>query len=116
MLRPFRFRPAGLAKWWGLAPNFSAKRSNLVANRHWRPLPCAPILGVEFPPIMTRCGLYDSDLSVWDDHQAFVLTNNHWYSADAFEMFCEARINVEWSFVRQLMAEAPPLPHGAFAR
>jgi len=65
---------------------------------------------------MIRCGLYDSDLAVWDDVEAHVLTNGRWHWADAFEMFGEARINVERSFICQLIAEAPPLPDGAFAR
>ena len=65
---------------------------------------------------MTRCGLYDSDLAIWDDVKAYVLTNGRWYPADAVEMFCEARINVEGSFLRQLIADAPSLPKGAFAR
>jgi hypothetical protein len=65
---------------------------------------------------MIRCGLYDSDLAVWDDEPAYVLTNGFWYPADACEMICEARINVEVSFLRQLIAEAPPLPDGAYGR
>jgi len=55
-----------------------------------------------------------SDLAVWDDVEAHVLTNGRWHRADAFEMFGEARINVERSFICQLIAEAPPLPDGAF--
>jgi hypothetical protein len=65
---------------------------------------------------MVRYGLYDSDLAIWDDVEAHVLTNGRWYSADAIEMFCEARINVDRSFMRKLKAEAPPLPDGAFQR
>jgi hypothetical protein len=64
---------------------------------------------------MARYGLYDSDLAVWDDVEAYVLTNGRWYPADAVEMFCEARINVDQPFLRQLIAGAPPLPVGAFA-
>lgn len=60
-------------------------------------------------------GLFDSDLAVWDDSKAFVLTNGRWYEHEAFQMWHEARINVERSFLRQLLAEAPPLPDSAFA-
>jgi hypothetical protein len=57
----------------------------------------------------------DGDLALWDDHKAFVLTNGVWHKAEAFTMWDNARVNVPESFMRKLIAEAPPLPDRSFA-
>jgi hypothetical protein len=63
-----------------------------------------------------RFGVYDGDLAVWNDLEAWVATNGTWYRWPAFHLWDNARINVEGSFIRQLIAEAPPLPVSAFAQ
>jgi hypothetical protein len=62
-----------------------------------------------------RFGVYDGDLAVWNDLEAWVATNGAWYSWPAFELWHSARINVPKSNIAELLQAAPPLPGNAFS-
>jgi hypothetical protein len=61
----------------------------------------------------TRVGIYDGDLAVWDDGQAYVLTNGVWREAEAFVLWHEAAVNIAPAYIAELLRNAPPLPSGA---
>jgi hypothetical protein len=62
-----------------------------------------------------RFGVYDYDPVVWNDVEAWVLTNGVWHKADAFQMINQATILSAAEFAKQFPSIERTLPKEAFA-